>query len=77
MPLHKYHMTLLVWFPVLPVSSLKSLLQRGNQTMKMTSRQRVDVITLITFAPKPANFMYKYGRRYVHCFEIRRINHFM
>ena len=28
--------------------TMKSLLQSGNQTMKMTSRQWLDVITLVT-----------------------------
>ena len=46
-------MTLLVWFTGL---TLKSLLQRGNQTMKMTSRQQFDIIKLSHFEAKTRKF---------------------
>ena len=59
MPLHKYHMTLhnnhmtlLVWFPVL--IKLKSLLQRRNQSMKMTSLKGHNVSH---FGAQTGNFM--------------------
>ena len=67
MPLHKYYMTLHKYHMTTCLVSglrLKSLLQRGNQTMKLTSPQRFEV----TLAPKLVNFMYKYAKRYVHVF---------